>query len=66
MYQCVRMALDMDARTEPSQFNLVAFFDRFAALGRAMQRGAKAAALSEISKLNVEAIDSNKPGRHNQ
>jgi hypothetical protein len=58
----------MDARTEPSQFNLVAFYDRFAALGRAMQRGSKTAALlSEAPKLNIEAtIQTNRVNLNNK
>jgi hypothetical protein len=31
----------MDARIEPHQFNLEAFYDRFGALGKAMQRELK-------------------------
>lgn len=42
----------MNSQIEQSQFNLVALFDRFAALGRAMQKGTQAATMLEVSKEN--------------
>lgn len=54
----------MDAGIEQSQFNLVAFFDRFAALGRAMQKGTQAA--SEPSRLDIETAGSNESCKPDQ
>ena len=56
----------MDTRIEQSQFDLVAFFDRFAALGRAMQRETQAATVSEFSKLDIRTAASNESSEPGQ